>query len=958
MFKKSVKYIYGDNDSEVFSLYDGNDGLVKTASYADEISSYLKNLERKEGKVYGLVNAMSAGEAYGCFFKDQNVVTEQGPKKIQDIVEGEKVLTHNKRFMPVIKTFNKNYGGEKISLKIQNMPEAQTSTASHPFWVITAERITAIKKEFCKEPKPVPLFLEKVSKEKPKFLKASEIRPGDYVLSPYEYDQEVEHLPLDMAYLSGYYLSEGCLAKEYRKDLKTYGDYKYVVFVMNLEGDISMIEKLEKISSNYERSLYMCATESSEKTCRLELRYKDLAKKLDKYFGHHSKTKYIHPDIFGQSREWKLKFLGAYLDGDGCLSKNCKDEKYENSIKYSTVSRTLALDLQKLLASLGIISTVSLGYNKHKNGCFGNEDHKIYEISIGSSYTKELLEHTIRLKPKMSIERTARNGGFYILPNGYMLLKVKGTESIEIENTDIYNLEVEEDNTYIVDFIGHNSNRNGDFFGEEELISHHKTFEEYGHVYKHHVNKNPEKAFGRVVFSHYNNRMRRVELILELDNTRAKDIIIGLQRGELPAVSMGTKVPYDVCSICKHKAKRMVDYCDCLKYKMNKVLSDGRRVYAINIRPRFFDISIVTIPAEKTASFMEFFGDSIGRLIASVSHTEKTADWGEEFMKAAEMTNMATIKKEVITKIEHIDEDPKALILKSKEDLGEEVIEKLSEYPLNEVLSTMLGLRIVPTKEEFQKIALSSIGLKDIAEKLESDGIVFEVEEANEAIPNDIILDNYNEKVAELLSEKISSVSLTKPLILGRSLLTLSRSAENGFGRVLIDKEAEVKIDATKNPIVPLALLGSVYRGYTKVYNETDLKGFSKFVKKHPWIFAALLGSTAGASVFAQRKSFEKMSSTMGAIERGLKSALVAVPTSYYASGIKEEKARKGKAITGTEDFVRKHPMLAALAGTMALSKAGKTIGKWSSKMTKVSSLVYKLDENELNAIYNDLVKQ
>jgi hypothetical protein len=501
------------------------------------------------------------------------------------------------------------------------------------------------------------------------------------------------------------------------------------------------------------------------------------------------------------------------------------------------------------------------------------------------------------------------------------------------------------------------SNRNGDFFPESELIAHHKTFEEHGHVYKHHVNKNPEKAFGRVVFSHYNNRMKRVELVLELDNVRAKSIIDGLRRGELPAVSMGCKVPYDVCTECGHKAKRMSDYCECLRYRMNKILPNGKRVCARNVRPRFFDLSVVTIPAEKTASFMEFFGDSIGRLVSSVSHhTEKVADWGEEFMKSATMYNMAEIKKEVITKIEHIDEDPKALILKSKKDLGEEIIEKLSEYPLHEVLSTMLGLRIVPTKEEFQKLALSSIGLEDIAQKLESDGIVFEVEEISEAIPNDIKLDNYNEKVADLLSEKISSVSLTKPLILARSLVTLSRSAENDFGRVLIDKEAEVKIDATKNPIVPLALLGSVYHGYTKVYNETDLKGFSKFVKRHPWIFAALLGGTAGASVFAQRKSFEKMSSTMGAIERGLKSALIAVPVSYYASGIKEEKARKGKTITGTEDFVRKHPMLVALAGTIALGKAGKTIGKWSSKMTKVSSLVYKLDENELNAIYDDLV--
>jgi len=148
------------------------------------------------------------------------------------------------------------------------------------------------------------------------------------------------------------------------------------------------------------------------------------------------------------------------------------------------------------------------------------------------------------------------------------------------------------------------SNRNGDFFPVNALKDYHKTFEANGHVYKHHINKDPRKAMGRVAFSHYNPNMNRVELILELDNEKAAPVVKRLEGGELPAVSMGCKVPFDVCSICSNRAKTISQYCGHLKDEMNKVYEDGRRVYAINTMPKFFDLSIVTIPADSTAGFL------------------------------------------------------------------------------------------------------------------------------------------------------------------------------------------------------------------------------------------------------------------------------------------------------------------------------------------------------------------
>ena len=116
------------------------------------------------------------------------------------------------------------------------------------------------------------------------------------------------------------------------------------------------------------------------------------------------------------------------------------------------------------------------------------------------------------------------------------------------------------------------SNRNGDYFPEGALKEYHKTFEALGHVYRHHVNKDPKKSMGRVMFSHYNPEMHRVELILELDRKKSEDILTRLDKGDLPAVSMGCRVPWDECSICGNRAKTRKEYCDHLTKSMNKVI--------------------------------------------------------------------------------------------------------------------------------------------------------------------------------------------------------------------------------------------------------------------------------------------------------------------------------------------------------------------------------------------------
>ena len=101
-------------------------------------------------------------------------------------------------------------------------------------------------------------------------------------------------------------------------------------------------------------------------------------------------------------------------------------------------------------------------------------------------------------------------------------------------------------------------NRNGDGFTRECCRKYHHTFEKFARFYRDHANKNPEKSFGIVKASYYNEPMRRIELICALNGSQeaaernggliADREMEKLSSGKDIPVSMACKIPFDKCS--------------------------------------------------------------------------------------------------------------------------------------------------------------------------------------------------------------------------------------------------------------------------------------------------------------------------------------------------------------------------------------------------------------------------
>jgi hypothetical protein len=241
------------------------------------------------------------------------------------------------------------------------------------------------------------------------------------------------------------------------------------------------------------------------------------------------------------------------------------------------------------------------------------------------------------------------------------------------------------------------ANRNADYFPESNLIDYHNTFETApAHIFRNHVNKNPAIAIGQVVFSVYNDRMHRVELIAELWNDKAPDIVDKIESGDWPKTSMACRTPFDVCSICGNKARIREEYCEHLSDHLGKVYPDGRKVMALNLAPlRFFDISIVFRPADVTSAVLQKVA-SESQVIGSVDEALMAGLQDLPMQKTATLKKLSELTKEVDGDVVSIDSSLDNLVSRVS-DPKESSIDILRNYKLNEVFSTLGHLGISPS---------------------------------------------------------------------------------------------------------------------------------------------------------------------------------------------------------------------------------------------------------------------
>lgn len=507
------------------------------------------------------------------------------------------------------------------------------------------------------------------------------------------------------------------------------------------------------------------------------------------------------------------------------------------------------------------------------------------------------------------------------------------------------------------------ANVNGDYFPEAALAHEgddygYQTFKKFAKVYKHHINKDPLKSYGDVLVGVYNNSYKRVELIISIDNEKCPEEVAKINSGEPIDFSMGCRVPWDECSICGNRAPTVKDYCEHLKYYMNRIHPPtGKQAYAINRLPRFFDISIVLIGADRIAKSL--------LKVASVG-TNKVATIEKEIPVEGAPSSQDAIES-IVRAIPEVKAREKTIPHSTLDSLAR-------QFTLQEIVSTLAFMGIILKPQEFQRVFLLKAGKQDIADTLDAKNICFDPDSEPQPEHEKILglsSNNFNSTIMDRMQHFVADRSYMAPH-LARRIIIIEKTAEHNIPKFPIFFDADKHdLDARyKLGILPIMLLASgLYAAMAKKSPGVVTSEIGKVIAKNPGLAAALasavpmiFNSVAGeggrgnyvenlepeidniGQKLQERR--ERPFAKLGASNIGasMSRMFMGVPAVYMASGMlqKHKNYNPEQNESKITRFIRRNPDIlgaaVAVDSLMALSGKG-THGMWN----KVQPLAQKL---------------
>lgn len=351
-----------------------------------------------------------------CFPVGTLVLSRRGLLSIEQIVVGDEVFTHRLRWRKVLAVGNRR--SETVLLKGQGASGIRT-TKEHPFYARTYNRAWANEKRGWNKIWDSPEWIEARNMQGKFWGTPTVFPPADPpTIEVRGNEKELPAWSPAMMWILGAWLGNGWTRTGKRKT-------KGAVLICDGKDHADPIaEKLAEAGFRFSSSI-------QRTTIRFSVTSFPLVRFLDEHFGSGANNKTIPAWILGLSEEYRRSFLDGYIFADGCPMKT---KGRVAGFQWATTSKALAVGVQMLCHTLGV-STVQ-GYHIPTRECI-----------IEGRRVNERPQYSCRafLNPRSSTEMGGIRWG-----------KVKSVaETGQVET--VYNIEVEEDNSYTADgLIVHN----------------------------------------------------------------------------------------------------------------------------------------------------------------------------------------------------------------------------------------------------------------------------------------------------------------------------------------------------------------------------------------------------------------------------------------------------------------------------------------------------------------------
>lgn len=340
-----------------------------------------------------------------CFPSGTLILTSERLKPIEEVKVGDMVLTHLNRWRRVIQTGSKI--SDTIVLKGQGVSSLEC-TPNHPFWSTGKTKNKHLGIRQLEEPK----WLEAENMPGRMWLNMNATGACLPIPDPNETEAHVRiSLSTPFFYFVGRWLGDGWANSHKRKNrINSNMKRVYVCCAHELADDLE--KKLEDTGLHFGRV-------EQPSTTRFTCSSMALFDWLTTNFGIHAAGKNLPSWVFGMKREWRQALFDGYLESDGCILSNGK--------KTTSISLPLTTGMKILASGLGKASSVTYSMPKRKlcviEGRIVNE-HGFYSQTYYNNSRSALIS----------------KDGFW----GLVRKKLPGRKNIRV-----YNLEVEDDHSYV-----------------------------------------------------------------------------------------------------------------------------------------------------------------------------------------------------------------------------------------------------------------------------------------------------------------------------------------------------------------------------------------------------------------------------------------------------------------------------------------------------------------------------
>lgn len=360
-------------------------------------------LDEVESGVRSLPDADMVVGGFPCFVAGTPVLTECGYKPIEDIAQGDMVLTHEGRYRRVVRT-GVTEDAPLVRVRVRGSLDVEC-TPNHPFMVRR-------RKSVWRDGTPTFEFDALHS------CAAADLVPGEDFVMLAKLPGEVSDVDAseEEAWLLGRYMADGRLDERYRSGHKNTRRHR-VIYSFAAAKAAAFDEHLDAYQANasIQHRRFAKRTITSTRLCELVHRYVP---------GRKGSAKTFSSEVLFWPRELAFAFLDGYESGEGCAGVVCADP---DGRRLSTMSRDMALMLTLLISRVrGQVAQV----------------HEVAPLS-GSRVVDPTPWYAITYKANDCVR------GQWVELDGKVFVPVRRVECLS-EKATVYNFEVADDHTYVV----------------------------------------------------------------------------------------------------------------------------------------------------------------------------------------------------------------------------------------------------------------------------------------------------------------------------------------------------------------------------------------------------------------------------------------------------------------------------------------------------------------------------